>query len=186
MAKSKVILIDADVISHFIVTGNIMRLHTILSPHSLFVVDNVYKEATNPCLGSSRKETIDKWIIDAHIYRIPFPEKSDNVRREFYRLKKDCPLLDEGERACVAMARFGKETIASSNFRDIKPYCETNGIEYIGCMDILYIANQRGIMSESECDQFIARSKLINNARLPSNSIKEYIPDRNLDEYIRQ
>lgn len=46
MARAKVILVDADVISHFIATGHIYELNEILSPHQLYVVENVYQEAT--------------------------------------------------------------------------------------------------------------------------------------------
>ena len=46
MARAKVILVDADVISHFIATDHIYELNEILSPHQLYIVDNVYKEAT--------------------------------------------------------------------------------------------------------------------------------------------
>lgn len=46
MARAKVILVDADVISHFIATDHIYELNEILSPHQLYIVDNVYKEVT--------------------------------------------------------------------------------------------------------------------------------------------
>lgn len=49
-------------------------------------------------------------------------------------------MLGDGERACMSMARFGQEVIASSNFRDVAPYCDENGIEYIGTLDVLTIA----------------------------------------------
>lgn len=41
MSRAKVILVDADVISHFIATGHIYDLNDILSPHYLLVVENV-------------------------------------------------------------------------------------------------------------------------------------------------
>lgn len=46
-------------------------------------------------------------------------------------------MLGDGERACMSMARFGQEVIASSNFRDVAPYCDENGIIYwnAGCAD---------------------------------------------------
>ena len=59
---------------------------------------------------------------------------------EYYRLKKENPRFGEGERACMAIARFDKEVIASSNFRDVATYCQEHNIEYIGVMDILTIA----------------------------------------------
>lgn len=181
MAKAKVILVDADVISHFIASGKLMKINTILAPNHLFVVDMVYKEATRI---ATRKAIIDQWIATTPTTKILFPDKNPLVVKEYYRLKKEKPELDYGERACAAMAKYGREVIASSNFRDIKNYCDENGIEYIGCMDILYIAHQKGIMSEDECNQFIADAKRVNNARLPSNTIASYTPTRDLSEYI--
>lgn len=55
-------------------------------------------------------------------------------------------MLGDGERACMSMARFGQEVIASSNFRDVAPYCDENGIEYIGTLDVLTIAMNKGIL----------------------------------------
>lgn len=46
----------------------------------------------------------------------------------------------------MSMARFGQEVIASSNFRDVAPYCDENGIEYIGTLDVLTIAMNKGIL----------------------------------------
>ena len=42
MAKSKIILLDSDVISHFMSTAKIDILPKILSPHHLFIVADVY------------------------------------------------------------------------------------------------------------------------------------------------
>ena len=39
-------MVDADVISHFMATGYIDRLTEILQPHTVMIVENVYKEAS--------------------------------------------------------------------------------------------------------------------------------------------
>lgn len=46
MGRNKVILVDADVISHFMATGYIDKLTEILQPHAVMIVENVYKEAS--------------------------------------------------------------------------------------------------------------------------------------------
>ena len=104
----------------------------------------------------------------------------ENVKKEFYRIKKEDGLKDRGERACMAMAKYGKEVIASSNFSDIKSYCDANGIEYLGCLDILFIAMQKGLMTEAECDAFISKAKTLNHARFPVNVMKDYAPEKDL------
>lgn len=128
MARAKVILVDADVIAHFIATGNIMELNAILSPHQLYVVENVYREATRHPSDANRKRKVDEWIANTRTRVIDFPSQNQNIKREFYKLKHDNGLLGDGECACMAMARYGQETIASSNFRDVAPYCDANDI----------------------------------------------------------
>ena len=39
MARAKVILVDADVIAHFMATDHIMELNGILAPHQLYIVE---------------------------------------------------------------------------------------------------------------------------------------------------
>ncbi|MCD7926133.1 MAG: hypothetical protein LUI85_16195 [Bacteroides sp.] len=182
MAKNKVILVDSDVISHFIATGNINRLTDILFPHALFIVENVYREATFHPTDSKRKQKVDEWIHNYPVCRVSFPSYNMNIFKEFYRLKKESPLLGDGERACMSIARFGHEVIASSNFRDVADYCNTNGIEYIGTLDILVIAMQKGIYTEIECNHFIAEAIRLNDARFPVVDITRY-QHRDLTEF---
>lgn len=146
MGRNKVILVDADVISHFMATGYIDRLTEILQPHAVMIVENVYKEASYHPTEPDRKRKVDKWMERCKVCKIAFPYANENIRREFLRLKKENPMLGDGERACMSMARFGQEVIASSNFRDVAPYCDENGIEYIGTLDVLTIAMNKGIL----------------------------------------
>ena len=184
MARYKIILVDSDVISHFISVGQIDCLSEILKPNPLFVVDNVYKEIIRHPSDTQRKDKVDAWIKKSKINRIPFPFLNENIKLEFYRIKKVYGIkIGDGERACMAMARYGKEVIASSNFNDIKEYAEANGIEYIGCLDILYIAWKRGYFTKEQCNSFITSAVKINNARFPVNDIESYIPDRDLSFY---
>lgn len=174
MAKNKVILVDADVISHFIATGYIDRITEFLQPHAVLVVDNVYKEATYHPTDPDRKLKVDNWMNTYKVHKVNFPFANENVRKEFYWLKKESPLLGEGERACMSMARFGHEAIASSNFRDVEPYCDANGIEYIGTLDILAIALRKKLLTEEQCNQFIMNAKTKNKARFPVDDIRNY------------
>jgi predicted nucleic acid-binding protein len=97
-------------------------------------------------------------------------------RQEFAHIKKDNYLIGDGERACMAVARFGKDIIASSNFRDVAPYCNVNNIHYLGTLDILTIAFQKGLYSEGQCDAFIQTAIKQNKARFPKGvtSIRFY------------
>lgn len=183
MARTKVILVDADVISHFIATGHIMDLNAILSPHQLYVVENVYREATRHPSDANRKRKVDEWIANTRTRVIDFPSQNQNIKREFYKLKHDNCLLGDGECACMAMARYDKETIASSNFRDVAPYCDANGIEYIGVMDILKIAVNKSYWTVGQCNQFLQDAIKENDARFPVGKIERYKTDKDLDEF---
>lgn len=183
MAKSKIILLDSDVISHFMTAGQINVLAKILSPHHLTIVDDVYRESCHHPVFEDRKEELDKWISDFKVQRIPFPWNNQNIKLEFYRIKKEQPQLGAGERACLAIARYDRDVVASSNFRDVSEYCEQFSIEHIGVMDILTIAVRRGIYTIEECNKFMHDADIFNDARFPVRSFEDYVVTRNLDEF---
>ena len=77
----------------------------------------------------------------------------------------------------MAYCRFHNDVLASSNLRDIKRYCEENGIQYLTTMDLLSTAYQKGILDEAECDLFIYLVKS-GGSKLPYNSIKEFLESK--------
>lgn len=95
MARAKVILVDADVISHFIATDHIYELNEILSPHQLYIVDNVYKEATYHPSDKERKNKVDEWLENSKACRISFPKLNRKIMAEFFKLKRDNKLLGD-------------------------------------------------------------------------------------------
>ncbi|MDC1106322.1 hypothetical protein OAT16_06420 [Prolixibacteraceae bacterium] len=177
MSNSKLtILVDADVISHFIAAGELVELPNILKPHTVAVLDNVYKEVARI---QSRKLYLDN-LVDRlkTISVIPFPIRNLNIKREYALLKKNNPLIGDGERACMSVAKYDNDVIASSNFKDIIPYCEANKILYLGTLDILAIALQKNIYDVARCDKFISITIQKNKARYPKHvkSILDYQP----------
>lgn len=96
------------------------------------------------------------------------------IIREYAVLKKS---LGDGESACLAVAKFQKQYVASSNLKDIKEYCEENSIVYLTTMDILYTALEKGILSEIECNKFINDVKA-KGSKLPVNTMAEYMKMR--------
>lgn len=70
MVRAKVILVDSDVISHFIAAGHIYDLDKILSPHHLLIVEQVYKEATYHPWDDSRKGEVDSWLANTILHFI--------------------------------------------------------------------------------------------------------------------
>lgn len=183
MARAKVILVDADVISHFIATGHIFDLNKILSPHHLLVVDKVYKEASYHPWDDKRKDDIDEWLAKSNAEKINFPSANRNIVHEYFEMKHKDPKLGDGERACMAIAKYGGETIASSNFRDVAEYCEVNKIEYIGVLDILTIAKDKGYWTSEQCNQLINDAIATNQAKFPVARIEDYKSDKDLSSF---
>jgi len=107
------------------------------------------------------------------MFKIPvitFPMKGEIIKEYAMLVRK----FGEGESACMAVARFQNEYIASSNLKDIKAYCTEHGIVYYTTMNLLVEAISKKIMTDAECDQFINDVK-IKGSRLPCNTMKEYL-----------
>jgi hypothetical protein len=87
-------------------------------------------------------------------------------------------LIGDGERACMAVAKYTKDMVASSYFRDIVPYCRANYILYLGTLDILVIALRKDIFDQERCNRFIETARNKNNAKFPSEVkvIADYKP----------
>ncbi|MDD2424415.1 MAG: hypothetical protein PHP30_02715 [Bacteroidales bacterium] len=173
-SNNKIILLDCDVISHFIVNTALNDLPVILSPHQCVVLDYVYNEvAARPM----RLAFLDPLITSGVILKMNFPENVE-INKEFARIKSKKPIIGDGERACMAVARFTKDVVASSNFRDVAPYCDQNNILYLGTLDILSVAVVKGIYYESKCDNFIQSALKYNKACFPKGvtAMRYYIP----------
>jgi len=170
----KIILLDCDVISHFIASNVLNDLPLILAPHQCVVLDNVYSEvAARPM----RLAFLNAIITKGQIQKMAFPEDLE-INKEYARIKIKTPLIGEGERACMAVARFSKDIVASSNFRDIAPYCNEHKILYLGTLDILSVAARKGIFNEQQCDHFIQTALTYNKASFPPGvtAMRYYAP----------
>lgn len=173
---AKLILIDADVISHFIACSEILFLPKILEPHKIVILENVYTEVARI---HSRKVILDNLLQTVkNITKQPFPFQNLEIKKEYALIKKNNPLIGDGERACMAVAKYTKDVVASSNFRDIVPYCRVNHILYLGTLDILVIALRKNIFDEERCNRFIETARNKNNAKFPSvvKAIGDYKP----------
>jgi len=159
------ILLDADVVIHFIKAGFQLKLSSIF-PNRLVMLDKVKQE-----LVKRKSEALGVEIFLAWC-KIPVEAMPTNIEilKEYAALKK---IRGDGESACMAVARYRKEYIASSNIKDIKAYCEEHSIVYYTTLDVLEIAIEKNIMSEEECNQFIREVKA-KDSKLPCNSMAEF------------
>ena len=162
----KLILLDADVISHFISGGQFGLLPTIFKNRKV-LLDVVANE-----LRASRKfkTFIDNVIGTGFIREINF-QGNKQVIMEYARLIKT---FGNGESACMAYCRFNKDILASSNLKDITIYCEENEITYLTTMDFLAQALNENQLTEQECNDFIRNVKAV-GSKLPVHTIAEYL-----------
>ncbi len=172
MANSKRdILVDADVVSHFVTGGKSVLLKKIFPYNTIYILDKVHKELQqwpSPVLLTEVSLLLSKKIIKL----IDFPEDNMEILKE-YAWIKSMLFKGEGESACLAVARFSDKIVASSNLKDIKTYCEKHHIDYLTTMDFLCEALRKGVFTEVECDAFIQAVKSA-GSKLPVNNMKEY------------
>ncbi len=167
-SADKFILIDADVISHFIVGGYITILPRIF-PYKIKILDKVYEEL----IRTPRKKHEVENLIRMKLFEIMlFPENDERILKEFLRLIK-LEFKGEGESACMAVVRYSKDILASSNLKDIVRYCNMHRITYITTMDFLCEALKSGIMTMEQCDEFLSRAKAANQ-KMPSYKMQDY------------
>ncbi len=164
----KIILIDADVVSHFIQAGEILYLPKIF-PLKIYILDKVMKELER---FPDRKREVDNLINLKLLTLMDFPEKEHDIVKEYFWIKK-AMFYGDGESACLAVAKISRNIIASNNLRDIKAYCERHSIMYLTTMHFLCYALQHNIFDEARCDRFITTVKA-NGGRLPVAKMTDY------------
>jgi predicted nucleic acid-binding protein len=167
----KAILIDADVVSHFVTAGKARILKQIFPHNPILILDKVHAELQqwpSPTLLSEVSYLLSKKIIRL----IDFPDDNPAIVKE-YAWIKTMLFKGDGESACLAVARYDNKILASSNLRDIKKYCTDHSISYLTTMDFLCEALNKNVLIESECDAFIQLVKAA-GSRLPVNKMSEY------------
>lgn len=160
------ILIDADVIIHFI-EGEQLDSIPLIFPDRIVFVDKVLEE-----LFSFPKYKVKAYnFYSSNNYeRIEIDNNLEYII-EYAQLIKS---VGKGEAACMAIAKTDKNYIASSNLSDIKEYCNKHGIKIITTMDFLWEAMNLKILTDVECNEFIGKVKAA-GSKLPVDTIEEYV-----------
>jgi len=165
---NRLILVDADVLSHFMASGNILFLPQIFKNKKVVLTIVADEIRRHPKF----RGPINMLIQSGNLAEIAMPTAMDIVR-EFASLRKSGK--GAGESACMAVARFDKNIIASNNFRDVKSYCELHGITYLSTMDFLYEAYCSKVMTLAEIDFMIYTLITMKTpARIPCTCLEEY------------
>lgn len=169
MANKTKIVLDADVIIHFIKAGQFSLLLRIFPEYQYLLLDVVYDEVTK---NRETKTQIDNTLqyFSGRIQNERFIPKGESIR-EYARLLQT---LGRGESACMVYCRDNHDVLGSSNLRDIKQYCAENGITYLTTIDFLYYAYIRKMMTKEECDAFI-EEVISKDSKLPRIDISKYV-----------
>lgn len=162
------LIIDSDVISHFIRAGQIIHLPSIFKT-KILMFDIVFKELEK---WYTKRIQVDNLIRYKLIEVIPFPE-DDKIAEEFFHIKK-LRFYGDGEAACMAYAKFTQNIVASNNLKDIKNYCTLHNIEYVTTLDFLQRALEKGILTEDQCNQFISDNITPGFNPFPVSNILDY------------
>ena len=165
--KTKIVL-DADVIIHFIKACRFNLLLDIFPEYHYIILDVVYNEVTK---HRETKTQIDNTLrfFSSRISNIKFDPKGESIR-EYARLLQS---LGRGESACMVYCTDNHDVLGSSNLRDIKQYCVDNGITYLTTIDFLYYAYIRKKITKEECDAFIDEV-ISKDSKLPRIDISQY------------
>lgn len=168
MSKSNVdplILLDADVIRHFIHAGMLGRLAGIF-PGRFVVLDKVKNELRSTKI----KPLVEAFIKNDKIVEMTFPTDMKIIMEYAYL----CRDFGEGESACMAVAKHQRQFIASSNLKDIAKFCHEHQITYFTTMDLLQVALNNQYFTKAECNQFI-KDVISKGSKLPHPTMDEFI-----------
>lgn len=166
--NDRIILIDADVVSHFIYANEQFALSSIFK-NKIFVLDKVLVELRR---FPKKRDHVNALIKMKVLAEMPFPETNPDIKKE-YSYIKDRMCKGDGESACLAVVRYTNNIIASSNLRDIKNYCIMHKVDYLSTMDFLCHALNNKLWTEERCDKFIA-SVLASGNKLPCTCMKDH------------
>lgn len=165
-SKIVYILLDADVVIHFYKAERLSVLQELYEGR-LLILDLVLEELL-------RNKTIAPYVENFLRFKVveeyKFPSKDEQILQKYALLSKT---KGKGESACMAVCRYQNNILASSNLKDIRPYCERYGIAYLTTMDILAIANKKGLMSLKECDDSI-KTILSKQSKLPYDNLTDF------------
>lgn len=167
--KTKIVL-DADVIIHFVKAGQFSLLLDIFPEFQYLILDVVYDEVTVNRITKTQIDNTLKFFPN-RISSVKFDPKGES-RFEYARLRSS---LGKGESACMVYCRDNQDVLGSSNLKDIKEYCANNLITYLTTVDFLYYAFIRKKMTKEDVNAFITEV-IAKGSKLPPVDIEKYIP----------
>ncbi len=148
-------------------------LPRILPEFTFLILDIVRKELPALVLAELQKMIQRDRTITEETFG-----KNPGECREYARLTSASGLgLGRGESACMVYCLHHNDVLGSSNLRDVKQYCEDNGVTYLTTMDFLYYAISRGVMSRDDAEAFCQKVVTMGSG-LPRVDFDTYFCDK--------
>jgi len=163
--KTKIVL-DADVVIHFAKGEMLGMLPGIFPDYEFVLLEAVHEEL----LSDIRTQIDNQMTLLKNIKLLPFAPRGD-MMREYARLRSR---FGKGESACMAYCMFNHDVIGSSNLRDIRAYCEENGIVYLTTLDFLWHAWKKGMVTKEGANSFMNQVRA-KGSKLPEVDIERYV-----------
>ena len=160
------IVLDADVIIHFAKGGLLSLLPGIFPEYEYVLLEAVHEEL----LSDIRTQVDNQMTLLKNITLQPFAPRGEMLR-EYAMLRSK---FGKGESACMAYCLFTHNVIGSSNWRDIRAYCEEKKIVYLTTIDFLWYAWRKGMLSPADISAFINEVKQ-KGSKLPEVEIEKYV-----------
>lgn len=178
MSNKAKILIDADVLIHLFKAGRVSILGELFKDR-LIMLDIVLNELRSNRTINSNLNSI---FLFSGIKEIEFPTTSKlDMFKEYVSLEKQ--INGKGERATLVYCKYNEEIIASSNTKDITPFCDEFGIPFLTTLDILCIAESKGKISKKEGNSMI-KSILTKGSFLCCDNIDKHLTNHFVKDKI--
>jgi hypothetical protein len=170
MSNKVLILLDADVVIHLLKADKISLLNE-LYPGRLRMLDIVLSELRN---NRTINSVIDNLFIFKQVEELKFPTTSNPALLTEYILTKK-QISGDGERACLLYCKHYQHIIASSNTKDIVPFCKEHSLAYLTTLDILSVAVRRNKITSDEANLCIQKITHKGESYLSCNDINIYM-----------
>ena len=147
--KKPAILLDADVLIHLFKADKVTLLNELFEGR-LKILDIVLNELqSNPTI----RNNLDMILMFSRIETLTF----SNPKMLFEYSKLSSKIDGKGERATLVYCKHNHDIIASSNTKDIAPFCKENGIAFLTTLDILCVAIQKDKLTNVEANNLIQK-----------------------------
>lgn len=168
---TKKIFFDTDCISAFLWVNGINLVEELFRCDIVFP-QQVYDELSNPVVPHLKAE-VDKMITrgSAKVEDILVGSSEFIIYRKLTSIHNPV-VIGKGESAAIAMAYVNHGILASNNLKDVSAYVSEYQLEHMTTLDIMILAEERGIASELELESLWREMKR-KHILLPSGSYVE-------------